>query len=139
MSSYGSLDRLSKLAPSGEEGDGVKNDHSPAQSPAEYVLPLIIDKHNKKKDSSSSSGASKKGGQNQYTILHCIIYAFINVIIAVPGLYGYASVIFNHPSFQPEIAKLSKLVVFSSFVHQLGFLLFSTLDFAIGTVQESFH
>ena len=57
--------------------------------------------------------------------------------LAVPGLYGYASVIFNHPAFQPHMAKLSKLVVFSSLVHQLVFTLFSGLDFAIGTVQDA--
>ena len=32
---------------------------------------------------------------------------------------------------------LSKLVIFSSLVHQLGFFLFSSLDFAIGTVQDA--
>jgi len=78
-----------------------------------------------------------EGEKSKAKFLSYLIYAFINVIIAVPGLYGYASVIFNHPTFQPEIAKLSKLVVFSSFVHQLGFVLFSKLDFAIGTVQDA--
>ena len=32
---------------------------------------------------------------------------------------------------------LSKLVIFSSLVHQLGFTLFSSLDFSIGTVQDA--
>lgn len=32
---------------------------------------------------------------------------------------------------------LSKLVIWSSMIHQLGFLLFSSLDFAIGTVQDA--
>lgn len=32
---------------------------------------------------------------------------------------------------------LAKLVIFSSMVHQIGFLLFSSLDFAIGTVQDA--
>ena len=32
---------------------------------------------------------------------------------------------------------LSKLVLFSSMMHQLGFTLFSTLPFAIGTVQDA--
>ncbi len=32
---------------------------------------------------------------------------------------------------------LSKFVIFSSLVHQLGFLLFSSLNFAIGTVQDA--
>lgn len=72
-----------------------------------------------------------------YTIFHYLIYAIINVIIAVPGLYGYSSVIFNNPAFQPHMAALSKLVIFSSFVHQLAFAMFSTLDFAIGTVQDA--
>jgi SulP family sulfate permease len=63
------------------------------------------------------------------------VYAIINVIIALPALYGFSSVIFNHPIFQPHVAALSKLVIFSSFMHQLGFVLFSGLDFAIGTVQ----
>lgn len=70
-------------------------------------------------------------------MFHYIIYAAINVIIAVPGLYGYASVIFNNPAFAPHVAALSKLVVLSSCVHQLAFALFSTLDFAIGTVQDA--
>lgn len=61
----------------------------------------------------------------------------MNVIISVPGLYGYAAVIFNHPVFQPHMNALSKLVIFSSLVHQLGFTLFSSLPFAIGTVQDA--
>lgn len=60
-----------------------------------------------------------------------------NVIISAPGLYGYAAVIFNNPVFDQHMNALSKLVIFSSLVHQLGFLLFSTLDFAIGTVQDA--
>jgi sulfate permease, SulP family len=60
-----------------------------------------------------------------------------NVIISAPGLYGYAAVIFNHPVYDAHMNALSKLVVFSSLIHQLGFLLFSGLDFAIGTVQDA--
>lgn len=83
--------------------------------------------------STDDDGASfKKEG---HTIIHYIVYAIINVIIALPALYGFSSVIFNHPIFQPHVAALSKLVIFSSFMHQLGFVLFSGLDFAIGTVQ----
>jgi len=61
----------------------------------------------------------------------------VNVIISVPGLYGYAAVIFNHPVFQNHMNALSKLVIFSSLVHQLSFTLFSTMPFAIGTVQDA--
>ena len=80
----------------------------------------------------NGTSSKKKGG---HTIIHYIVYAIINVIIALPALYGFSSVIFNHPIFQPHVAALSKLVIFSSFMHQLGFVLFSGLDFAIGTVQ----
>jgi sulfate permease, SulP family len=52
-------------------------------------------------------------------------------------LYGYAAVIFNHPVFKPHMNALSKLVVLSSAIHQLGFILFSSLDFSIGMVQDA--
>lgn len=76
-----------------------------------------------------------KTGPQRY--LYYVIYALVNVIISAPGLYGYAAVIFNNPVFTEEMNALSKLVIFSSLVHQLGFLLFSSLDFAIGTVQDA--
>jgi SulP family sulfate permease len=66
-----------------------------------------------------------------------LIYAVVNVIISLPGLYGYAAVIFNNPTFSPHMNALSKFVIFSSSIHQLGFLLFSSLPFAIGTVQDA--
>jgi len=55
----------------------------------------------------------------------------------VPGLYGYAAVIFSHEVFLPHMNALSKLVIFSSLIHQLSFCLFSSLPFAIGTVQDA--
>jgi SulP family sulfate permease len=70
-------------------------------------------------------------------LLYCVIYALINVVISVPGLYGYAAVIFNHKVFTPHMNALSKLVISSSFMHQLSFTLFSSLPFAIGTVQDA--
>eukprot|EP00934_Nitzschia_sp_Nitz4_P003219 Nitzschia sp. Nitz4//scaffold16_size188269//130393//133293//NITZ4_001806-RA/size188269-augustus-gene-0.81-mRNA-1//1//CDS//3329538562//3209//frame0 len=69
--------------------------------------------------------------------IYCLIYALVNVIISAPGLYGYAAVIFNNAVFNNHMNALSKLVIFSSLVHQLGFLMFSSLDFAIGTVQDA--
>ena len=50
---------------------------------------------------------------------------------------GYASVIFIHPAFLPHIDALSKLVLFSSVVHQTCFSIFSTLPFSIGQVQDA--
>lgn len=75
--------------------------------------------------------------RNTQRFVYYIIYALVNVIISAPGLYGYAAVIFNHPIFENHMNALSKLVIFSSLIHQLGFFLFSSLDFAIGTVQDA--
>ena len=83
-----------------------------------------------------SDGA--KGGRRQHTIFHYLIYATINVVIAIPGLYSFVSLIFNHPVFQPHVAALSKLVVFSSFVHQLGFTLFSNLVIGHGILAGKY-
>jgi len=46
-----------------------------------------------------------KGGQHY---VFCLIYAIVNVIIAVPGLFGYAAVIFNHPIYSNHMNALSK-------------------------------
>jgi hypothetical protein len=81
------------------------------------------------KDATTSSRIS--------SVIYILVYAMVNVIISVPGLYGYAAVIFNHPVFTPHMNALSKLVILSSLVHQLGFTLFSSLPFAIGTVQDA--
>lgn len=98
-------------------------------------------------------------------LFYAAVYAVVNVVISAPGkssdrnetlqivnlletqlpasqttstgLYGYAAVIFNHPIFQPHMNALSKLVIFSSLVHQLSFVLFSSMPFAIGTVQDA--
>ena len=84
----------------------------------------------------AKSNKQEKGkGFDQY--IYCLIYATVNVIISAPGLYGYAAVIFNNPVFENHMNALSKLVIFSSLIHQLGFFLFSSLDFAIGTVQDA--
>ena len=68
---------------------------------------------------------------------HYVIYALVNSIMCVPGLYGYASVIFSHSVFQPHINALSKLVILSSVVHQFCFTVFSLLPFSIGQVQDA--
>ncbi|KAG6616488.1 putative vacuolar membrane protein [Phytophthora cinnamomi] len=52
-------------------------------------------------------------------------------------MYGYAVIIFSHPTFGPFMPALSKLVIFSSAVHQLMFTLLSSLPFAIGQVQDA--
>lgn len=53
------------------------------------------------------------------------------------SLYGYASVIFNHNAFQPYLPMLSKLVIWSSAVHQLTFVGISSISFAKAEVQDA--
>eukprot|EP00978_Attheya_sp_CCMP212_P023724 scaffold73176_cov41-Attheya_sp.AAC.3 len=79
-------------------------------------------------DKQQPSSSKKKGGAYGT----CFIILFL-----APGLYGYAAVIFNHEAFSSHMNALSKLVIFSSLIHQLAFTLFSGLPFAIGTVQDA--
>ena len=40
-----------------------------------------------------------------------IIYGLVNAILTIPCMYGYAAIIFSHPSFGPYRPQLSKLVL----------------------------
>ena len=71
-----------------------------------------------------------------WTLSYAMLFFFL-LHSPVPGLYGYAAVIFSHEVFLPHMNALSKLVIFSSLIHQLSFCLFSSLPFAIGTVQDA--
>ncbi|KUF93273.1 inactive serine/threonine-protein kinase lvsG [Phytophthora nicotianae] len=64
------------------------------------------------------------------------MYGVVNSIRAIPTMYGYAAIIFSHPTFLHYMPALSKLVIFSSAIHQLMFTLMSSLPFAIGQVQN---
>jgi hypothetical protein len=61
----------------------------------------------------------KKGGQHY---IFCLIYAIVNVVIAVPGLFGYAAVIFNHPIYSNHMNALSKCKSSSYFITIFIFL-----------------
>ncbi|KAE8902460.1 hypothetical protein PF005_g18392 [Phytophthora fragariae] len=66
-----------------------------------------------------------------------LMYGVINSILTIPCMYGYAAIIFGHPDFASFMPALSKLVMFSSVVHQVMFTLLSSLPFAIGQVQDA--
>lgn len=91
----------------------------------------------KKGTRKQSSQGDKKNQKGAIHYVYCFVYAAVNVIIGAPALYGYAAVIFNNPIFDTHMNALSKLVIFSSFMHQLGFTLFSNLEYAIGMVQDA--
>lgn len=65
-----------------------------------------------------------------------LTFGVVNSIRAIPTMYGYAAIIFSHPTFLHYMPALSKLVIFSSAIHQLMFTFMSSLPFAIGQVQN---
>lgn len=85
-------------------------------------------KGSKKKMRKKKSKATGKGGE----LFKSIIFGIINGIIILPVMIGFAQIIFRHKFFVPYIGSLTKLVLFSSVVHQTAFSLKSTLPFAIG-------
>ncbi|KAG7384412.1 hypothetical protein PHYPSEUDO_002600 [Phytophthora pseudosyringae] len=70
-------------------------------------------------------------------ITNALLYGVVNAIRAIPTMYGYAVIIFSHHTFANFIPALSKLVIFSSAVHQVIFTLMSSMPFAIGQVQDA--
>ncbi|KAE8960276.1 hypothetical protein PR002_g30270, partial [Phytophthora rubi] len=65
------------------------------------------------------------------------MYGIINSILTIPTMYGYAVILFSHKDFEDFMPALSKLVMFSSVVHQVMFTLMSSLPFSIGQVQDA--
>lgn len=109
--------------------------HEETRSPGEKRSVKISSGSKKDEHSVDSRKLASKKGAEHY--VYCVVYAIVNVIIGAPALYGYAAVIFNNPVFDSHMNALSKLVIFSSLMHQLGFTLFSSLDYAIGMVQDA--
>ncbi|KAG3116002.1 hypothetical protein PI124_g11557 [Phytophthora idaei] len=83
-----------------------------------------------------SSNVRKQSSQKLAHITNAVMYGTINSILAIPAIYGYTVIIFSHRDFQDFMPALSKLVVYSSVVHQIMFTLMSSMPFSIGQVQD---
>ena len=59
-------------------------------------------------ENSTNTPVVPDGSRGGKHYIFCLIYAVVNVIIAVPSLFGYAAVIFNHPIFSSHMNALSK-------------------------------
>ncbi|GMF35898.1 unnamed protein product [Phytophthora fragariaefolia] len=70
-------------------------------------------------------------------LANAVMYGVINSILAIPGIYGYAVIVFGHEDFTDFIPVLSKLIIFSCVIHQVVFTLLSSLPFAVGQVQDA--
>ncbi|KAG6611772.1 Sulfate Permease (SulP) Family [Phytophthora cinnamomi] len=84
-----------------------------------------------------ASAVHKGGQQNLAHITNAVMYGIINSILTIPTMYGYAVILFSHKEFEDFMPALSKLVMFSSVVHQVMFTLLSSLPFSIGQVQDA--
>jgi hypothetical protein len=70
-------------------------------------------------------------------VAYSTVFALVNVIIGLPCLYGYATVIFHHSVYVPYWSAISKLIICSSLLFQLIFTCCSALPFVIGAVQDA--
>jgi MFS superfamily sulfate permease-like transporter len=66
-----------------------------------------------------------------------ICYGLVNAIIVLPVIMSFGNIIYHDEFFRPYLPVLVKLTVVSGVVHQLCFAFFSTLPFAIGSVQDA--
>jgi MFS superfamily sulfate permease-like transporter/CRP-like cAMP-binding protein len=71
------------------------------------------------------------------TQVTAILYGVINLILAAPCSVSYALIIFSSPLFKPYLPQLTKLLLWSSVIHQITFSMRSSLPFAIGQVQDA--
>ncbi|VEU42628.1 unnamed protein product [Pseudo-nitzschia multistriata] len=66
-----------------------------------------------------------------------VLYGAINCTIVLPVIMSFGNIIYRDDAFIAYMPVLIKLTLFSGMVHQLCFSLFSTLDFAVGSVQDA--
>ncbi len=55
----------------------------------------------------------------------------------IPVMLSFTNIIFRDRAFYPYFPLLIKLVLCSAFVHQVSFLAFSSMPFAVGQVQDA--
>ena len=82
--------------------------------------------HKAARGSGGSTGGGSGGGVGGFVLpssselATVSLYGAVNVIMAVPSMYGYAAVIFRDPAYAADMPSLAKLVCFSSAVHQVS-------------------
>lgn len=82
----------------------------------------------------AASAASTTAKEKAHDVGIAAVYGLINSIVTIPVILSFASIIFQHPLYQPVLGPLVKLVFLSCALHQLIFVIFSTLPFAVGQV-----
>lgn len=67
----------------------------------------------------------------------CFLYGVINAAIVIPVVMSFGNIIYQDSAFQPYMPTLIKLTMVSGVVHQICFSTFSSLPFAVGSVQDA--
>ncbi|CAK9034963.1 Uncharacterized protein C24H6.11c [Durusdinium trenchii] len=77
----------------------------------------------------------------QRSPVRTMAFGLINGVVMIPTMVGFASIIYKDPFFTDDehnfLPQAIKLTFLSASIHQLCFLLFSTLPFAVGQVQDA--
>ncbi|CAM9527246.1 unnamed protein product [Scytosiphon promiscuus] len=71
------------------------------------------------------------------SIVRGIAYGTVNGILLPPVLVSFTAMIFRDPAFASHLPRLVKLVMFSGAVHAACFGCLSSLNFAVGSVQDA--
>ena len=116
-----------KVSPAeGDKGKGSTSTLAPSQ-----VAPST-----KKQE----AGAPAEAAPWYQSTIRSVLYGVINTVVVAPVMIGFAAIIFRHKAFHTDpsvYARLVKLCLFSSAVHQSAFTATSSLPFAIGQVQDA--
>lgn len=67
----------------------------------------------------------------------CVLFGVINATIVIPVVMSFGNIIYQNTAFAPYMPVLIKLTMVSGVVHQLCFSAFSSLPFAVGSVQDA--
>eukprot|EP00934_Nitzschia_sp_Nitz4_P001552 Nitzschia sp. Nitz4//scaffold26_size159584//101683//103329//NITZ4_002500-RA/size159584-processed-gene-0.80-mRNA-1//-1//CDS//3329545109//1552//frame0 len=65
------------------------------------------------------------------------LYGILNATIVIPVVMSFGAIIYQDPAFAPYTPVLIQLTLVSGVIHQLAFVFFSSLEFAVGSVQDA--
>jgi len=93
--------------------------------------------HDSGSDSDSSHRKDVYSDVDNMPLSMSVLYGAINCTIILPVIMSFGNIIYRDDAFSDYMPVLIKLTLFSGMVHQLCFSMFSTLKFAVGSVQDA--
>ncbi|EOD04916.1 hypothetical protein EMIHUDRAFT_460215 [Emiliania huxleyi CCMP1516] len=130
---------------SSDLGGGSSKPGSPRPPPLKALAQPLLERAEEGHIGPAPATTSADGGGGEeesrsVAVTKALIYGCINAVVCAPVMISFASIIFRHPTFHRDAAtyaRLVKLVLFSSAVHQTVFVTTSSLVFAVGQVQDA--